>query len=175
MAHASLRLCALFLLGMTGCPPGEGAPPLSPQAQGVTVATSEPPAGARLIGPIFGRDGVDCDILSSTGSEARATAALKEEAARRGINFVKLTRVDKPYSGHDCVHKAYTLRGLGYALASAPPPLPGPSLPASCNPPCGAGYACHAGACEAQCEPVCQPGEYCRADRVCIPLPPGQP
>ncbi|MEO8904930.1 MAG: hypothetical protein ABI488_21065 [Polyangiaceae bacterium] len=173
--------------------------PLSPAGQGVRVDSGEPPTGAHLVGPVTATHGSGCGIANERGTEAGATAALREAAARRGITFVKLTKTTKPYAGHDCFHQEYTLEGLGYridgiekaaplapilapsvASASAPgvapsaavPAAPASAAPAECAPPCSPGYACHASVCEAECNPLCAADQTCRADRVCVPRAP---
>jgi hypothetical protein len=163
----------LLLVCVAGCADEAAIRPLSPQAQQVRVESFEPPAGARLAGPIRASDGEGCGIGGTRGSLANATAALKEEAARRGLGFVKLTHVTKPYSGRDCYHVDYVLEGLGYYLGSAPTPAVSapPSTPAECSPACSPGYVCSAGACVAQCNPACSAEQLCRADRVCVPAP----
>jgi hypothetical protein len=111
-------------------------------------------------------------------------AALRTAALARGIDFVKVTAVTKPYSDHVCVHKRYRIDGVGYALtppvnpappapATAPAPVdaPAPANARTCTPACAAGYVCRAGSCEAECDPACDRSQYCRFDRVCAPLP----
>jgi hypothetical protein len=103
---------------------------------------------------------------------------LKEAAAARGANFVKVTKVTEPYSGHDCVHREFKMEGSSYRLAGTPVAKPAPlakpapsTAPATldCTPPCSPGYACEASVCRALCNPACTPDQVCRADRVCVP------
>jgi hypothetical protein len=163
----------LLLIGAAGCADEPALRPVSPRAQLVRVENFDPPAGARLAGPIRASDGEGCGIGGTRGSLANATAALKEAAARRGLGFVKLTQVTKPYSGRDCYHVDYRLVGLGYYVDSAPAPAvsAAPSPPSECSPSCSPGYACSAGVCAAQCEPACSAEQVCRTDRVCVAAP----
>jgi len=163
----------LLLVGVAGCQAEPPLRPVSPQAERVRVESFEPPAGARLAGPIQASDGEGCGIGGTPGSLANATAALKEAAARRGLGFVKLTHVTKPYSGRDCYHVDYVLEGLAYYLDSAPPPAAPAALSTSveCSPPCSPGYMCSSGVCVAQCNPACSAEQLCRTDRVCVPAP----
>ena len=167
---------------------------VSAQAQRVRVESFDPPVGARLAGPIRAVDGEGCGIGGTRGSLANATAALKEEAARWGVGFVKLTHVTKPYSGHDCYHQSYELEGLAYFLDGSPPstvaegapstpvvtapPAVGssstpsaPPAPSECSPPCSPGYACKASVCVPECNPACSAAQICRSDRVCVSAP----
>ena len=170
---SKLLLSVLTVLSAAGCSPEPPLVALSPQAQQVRVENASPPAGAVLIGPLKATDGSGCGIGGDRGSLERATATLKEAATRQGVNFVKLLKVTKPYSGHDCYHLEFTLEGLGFRLGgSAAPVASTPPAAAPCVPPCSPGYACEAGVCQALCTPACASGQTCRADRVCVPAGP---
>ena len=106
---------------------------------------------------------------------------LKESAVQRGANFVKITKVTEPYSGHDCYHREFKIEGLSYRVGDAPIAVaapaaiadaaPAPIADAStavCTPTCAPGYACEAGVCRPMCDPACSTGQVCRADRVCV-------
>jgi hypothetical protein len=172
----------LLVASSSACHDEPPVRPVSAWAAGVRVEKAEPPAGARLVAEVEGVDGTGCGILGDRGSLENATTAIKEAAARKGATYVKLTQETKPYSGRDCVHLTYELRGLAYALGAEPAPLVAPVVatvappvagdpPAAsaCTPPCSPGYACNsAGVCVAECNPACARGEVCRADRVCV-------
>jgi hypothetical protein len=169
--------------------------PVSARAQAVHVEEGDPPAGAQLVGPIEGTDGSGCAFDDARGTLRNATTALKEAAVRSGADFVKVTKVTKPYSGHECYHQEFKLEGLAYRVHPAPaaPLQPAPPAPAiavaapaiaaapaadsaspqaaACTPPCSPGYACEAGVCRALCNPACGAQQTCRADRVCVPAP----
>jgi hypothetical protein len=189
--HGWLRWFGSLAFALVACGPSAGPGPGAPHAtvRGVRVETSDPPVGARLVGPIEGSDGPDCAVFDSRGTEDGALADLQKAAARLGVDFVKVTAVTKPFSDHICVHKRYRIQGIGYALAT-PRPAPAPTAPAppvapaatapiptapppeaTCTPTCSTGYVCRAGTCEPECEPACGPTQYCRFDRVCAPLP----
>ena len=183
-----MKLIALLLLAaaLSACHDEPPVRPVSALAAGVRVEKEEPPAGARLVGEVEGADGEGCGIGGDRGSLQNATTALKEAAARKGATYVKLTEETKPYSGRDCVHLQYKLRGLAYALdgsaapgaapvatAVASPAATAPPALTACTPPCSPGYACNAaGVCVAECNPPCAAGQQCRADRVCVPATP---
>jgi hypothetical protein len=167
--HVKVIGFALLVVGLVACHDEPPLRPVSAWAQRVRVENGDPPAGARLLGEIKATDGQGCGIGGDRGSLGNATGALKEAAARRGANFIKLTQVTKPYAGHDCYHQEFTLYGLAYAVGDVPP-LEAAST--ACAPPCSPGYACSSsGVCLAQCNPACAPQEICRADRVCVPSP----
>jgi hypothetical protein len=177
-------------MALAGCLNNASVPPLSPAAQGIQVSSTDPPAGAHLIGPISATHGNGCGIANQRGTEAGATAALREAAARQGATFVKIIKTVTPHPGHDCFHQEFTLEGLAYRVGeSNPVPVPAPPVasvsalapsaspapaaasgaaPSACAPPCSPGYACHAGVCEAECNPPCAADQTCRADRVCV-------
>ena len=164
MVHGWQRWFGSLALLLLGCSRPNGPEAFSASVNGLRVETSDPPLGARLVGPIRGGDGPDCAPLERRGTEQGALADLRKDADKRGIDFVKVTAIVKPYSDHTCVHKRYQIDGVGYAVSARP------AAPA-CAPACAAGYACRAGACEAKCDPACGPAQFCRFDRVCAPLP----
>jgi hypothetical protein len=143
----------------------------------VRVEDGDPPAGATALGAIAVTDGQGCSFSGDRGTLEGATALLKESAVQRGANFVKVTKVTEPYSGHDCYHREFKLEGLSYRLAGAPIVVPPAAATATatpaavCDPICSPGYACEAGVCRALCNPACAGGQICRVDRVCVPAP----
>jgi len=179
-------------VSISACNGVAGVPPSSPQAQQVRVEESDPPAGATALGELKVTHGQGCSFTGDRGTREGATALLREAAIQRGANFVKVTKVVEPYSGHDCYHREFVMEGLGYRLAGTPqvvppvapaatvvaPAAPSPTAASSsastldCTPPCSPGYACEAGVCRALCNPACSAGQVCRADRVCVPASP---
>ncbi len=162
------------LLILVACNGVAAVRPLSPQAQLVRVEDSDPPPGATPLGAIEVTDGQGCSFTGDRGTRAGATALLRESAVRRGANFIKITKVTEPYSGHDCYHREFKMEGLGYRLAGTPIVVTPSAVPAQapaavCTPICSPGYACEAGVCRALCNPACGTGQICRVDRVCVP------
>jgi hypothetical protein len=167
-------LTGALLLTFIACNGVAAAPPLSPQAQSVRVEERDPPADATPLGPIQVTHGQGCSFSGDSGTLEGATALLKQAALQRGANYVKVTQVTEPYSGHDCYHREFKLAGLSYRLAGTPiavAPSAAPTAPpaAVCNPICSPGYACEAGVCRPLCNPACGEGQICRIDRVCAP------
>ncbi|HYP78136.1 MAG TPA: hypothetical protein VER12_19320 [Polyangiaceae bacterium] len=177
---AWISICALSACNGTAV-----VPAISPGAQQVQVEDHEPPAGATALGEIKVTHGKGCSFSGDSGTREGATALLREAAAQRGANFVQVTQVVEPYSGHDCVHREFTISGLSYRLANTPSTAstasaastpaavpaaapPAPLSPHECMPPCSPGYGCEAGVCRALCNPACGPDQTCRADRVCV-------
>jgi len=173
-------IASTALLTLTACNGVAAVRPLSPQAQQVRVEDRDPPADATALGAIAVTDGQGCSFSGDRGTLEGATALLKESAVQRGANFVKVTKVTEPYSGHDCYHREFKIEGLSYRLAGAPVVVPAavpsavsPAAPAAvCDPICSPGYACEAGVCRALCNPACTVGQVCRVDRVCVPASP---
>jgi hypothetical protein len=184
----ALFVSTVSLAALAACNGVAAVQPVSPQAQQVRVEESDPPAGATPLGELEVTHGQGCSFTGDQGTREGATALLREAAAQRGANFVKVTQVIEPYSGHDCVHREFKMQGLSYRLAgtsavapgvaaaAAPAPLSAPvvavgtpAAPLACEPPCSPGYACEAGICRALCNPACGAGQVCRADRVCVP------
>ena len=177
-------LASAALLTLAACNGVAAVPPLSPIAQQVRVENSDPPADATPLGEIQVTHGQGCSFSGDRGTLEGATALLKEAAIQRGANFVKLTKVTEPYSGHDCTHREFKLSGQSYRLAGTPtvaPPASPPVVPAAalatkatdpgCAPICSPGYECEAGVCRPQCNPACGEGQVCRNDRICVPAP----
>ena len=169
-------LVGAVLLTFIACNGVAATPPVSPQAQSVRVEDRDPPADATPLGAIEVTHGQGCSFSGDRGTLEGATALLREAARQRGANYVKVTQVTEPYSGHDCYHREFKLAGLGYRLAGTPIAV-APSATAAataapaavCNPICSPGYACEAGVCRPLCNPACGEGQVCRIDRVCVP------
>lgn len=186
-------LIVVPLLSLTSCNGVAAVPPLGPQSQQVRVEDRDPPPGATPLGPVYATHGQGCSFSGDQGTREGATALLKQRAAERGANFVKVTKVTEPYSGHDCVHREFKMEGQSFRLAGtavvvphaaasasaapaavAPTAVPviasaAPAATLECTPPCSPGYACEAGVCKALCNPACAPNQVCRTDRVCVP------
>lgn len=139
--------------------------PLSPEARAVRLEAVDPPSGATPLGAIEASDGNGCGLRGSPGSLENAKGRLRETAARRGANYVKLIRIQEPYTEHECYHVAFKLEGLSFrlpgaattpsaprrdaapgSLATAPCVQPAPvvaavsSTPTACVPDCAPGY-----------------------------------
>lgn len=180
------RVALYALVSLSACNGVATVKPTSPQAAQVRVEESDPPAGATPLGELKVTHGEGCSFTGDRGTREGATALLREAAMQRGANFVKVTKVVEPHSGHDCYHREFVMEGLGFRLAGAPNVVPSaapaaapfpaaaatPAATLDCTPPCSPGYACEAGVCRALCNPACGAGQVCRADRVCVPATP---
>src|SRR3954471_2088813 len=98
MVHGWQHWFGSLGLLLLACSPPARPVVMSPTTGSLRVETSDPPAGARLVGPIEGSDGPDCAPLERRGTEEAALAALRLSADRRGIDFVKVTAVTQPHS-----------------------------------------------------------------------------
>jgi len=174
-------LVGATLLSLTSCNGVAAVPPLSPQSQQVRVEDRDPPAGATLLGPVQATHGQGCSFTGDQGTREGATALLKEAAVAQGANFVKVTKVTEPYSGHDCVHREFKMEGLSYRLAGTPiiapasstapaPPVATTAATAAVAvaPPVAPGTPAAATA-AVECTPPCSPGYACDAG-VCKAL-----
>jgi len=197
LAHAFFIsvVSVVSLASLGACNGVATVPPISPRAQQIRVEESDPPSGATPLGELKVTHGQGCSFTGDQGTREGATALLREAAAQRGANFVKVTRVIEPYSGHDCVHREFQMEGLSYRLAGTPavaataaPAVasvsPANSAPALASAPTAA-TATTAAAAPATgvapavaltpaptplgCEPPCSPGYACEAG-VCRAL-----
>ncbi len=131
----SRLLVSSALLLLVACNGVAAVRPVSPQAELVRVEDGDPPDGATPLGTIEVTDGQGCSFTGDRGTLAGATALLKESAAHRGANFVKITKVTEPYSGHDCYHREFKLEGLSYRLAAGPIVIPSSAPAPDCTGP----------------------------------------
>lgn len=166
MPTVRITSIALALAFATACGGTAPTPATSPQARAVEVGKSDPPAGATELGVIEVEHGDGCGMYGTKGTLEGAIALLKEEAVRRGANYVELLTLTEPHAEHGCYVQAYKARGMAYRLTgdSASPPAPSK---ATCDPPCSPGYKCSHAKCVAQCNPPCEAPETCQADRTC--------
>lgn len=175
---------AFVATAITACQ--AATPAVSPEGLAVQVSDRPAPFSARPLGPVTATSGRGCGISGEQGSREKATALLREEVASEGGDYVQITSVVTPHVENGCYANQFVLRGLAWRVApgplSVPVESPAPALaesapPAaapSCEPPCGAGYACVESTCRAVCSPPCGPTETCAEDRVCRPAPPAQ-
>lgn len=136
------------------------------------VAKSDPPAGAREIGPIVAEDGDGCDAFDpQTGTYSHALVKLRNRAAARGGNYVEIMTMEEPHQETQrCYDNRFVIRGMLYDVpGSSADAVDSAADPNACDPPCSPGFTCDEGACEPVCNPACSSGQVCRADRTCGP------
>jgi hypothetical protein len=171
---------ALLILGACGAK--ANVPPMSPQAQTVEVKKADAPPGATLIGPIEASHGSGCGIYGRQGTFEGAMNALREEAAKKGADYVALITATEPHSERGCFDQEFKLRGLAStsaapATASTTPPSPAPvgasPVAATVTAPGAAPVpaapkptpACTPGTTQACVGPgACQGGQFCLPD-----------
>jgi hypothetical protein len=172
------------VVSLAGCNGLAKVQPISPQAQQVRVEESDPPSGATPLGELKVTHGQGCSFTGDQGTREGATALLREAAAQRGANFVKVTQVVEPYSGHDCVHREYKMEGLSYRLAGTPGVAPVAAVAAPISPASASTAASMSASAPSTptpvtaatpavgvstpaaplgCEPPCSPGYACEA------------
>lgn len=159
-------------MGLASC--AEATPvAVSPEAQQITIGKSDPPAGAREVGPVEATHGHGCGGFGARGSYESALAELRNKTAEMGGNYVQIMTMTEPHSEHGCFDQRFIIRGVVFRVQGAPAELPvAKASPDACTPPCSPGYACQAGTCVAQCNPACGPSQVCRQDRTCGPASP---
>jgi hypothetical protein len=118
-------LLALAAAGLPGCN-GEYLPvALTPGGQMVQVSADDPPEGCTEIGPVEGSHGTQCNAFGRSGTRDGAVNVLRNAAASRGADYVRIDREIPPDPPRDnCLFK---LRGTGYRCCPpgeecAPPP-----------------------------------------------------
>jgi hypothetical protein len=157
---------------LSACGAVADLPPTSPHAREVEVGKSDPPPGSVEIGPIEASHGDGCGTFATTGTLEGAMILLRNEAVRRGANYVTLLSTGQ----ERCLE--LTVRGIAYripdgGLPSVARPTGGASSDtAACDPPCSPGYRCVTQQCVALCNPACGAGQICRQDRTCSSAPP---
>jgi hypothetical protein len=117
-AGLSLRLVALTFFAHVGCGGAAPTPAISDQVAQVDVRLSLPPPGARSIGAIEAVHGRGCGSYGRAGTMEGALANLKTEAARRGANYVHVTRSIPPHLSGVCFDQRFQLAGIAYVIGS---------------------------------------------------------
>lgn len=167
-----LAFLLVMVVAAAGC--AEAAPvSLTPAAQQVEARKSDPPPGAREIGPVEVTHGSGCGGFGEKGAYESALALLRNTAAEKNANYVQILSLTEPHTEGKCFDNRFVIRGMaflvsGAAVASNAPPAISAD---GCSPPCSPGYACEASQCTALCNPPCSPGYACANDRTCKPAP----
>jgi hypothetical protein len=160
---------------LSACSGVADLPVAAPHAREVEISKSDPPPGSVEIGPIEATHGSDCGAFTTTvttGTLEGAMLLLRNEAVRRGANYVTLLSAGREHC------QDLTVRGIAYQIPSgdmrpvARPTESAPSDVSACAPPCSPGYRCVTQQCVAICNPACGAGQVCRQDRTCSALPP---
>ena len=112
---------SVFSLGCGGGPTMAARVTATPQAQRVRVGTGDPPAASREIGPIeISHGGCTPRRPTLRGRYASAYAMLRNEAVRRGADYVKILTVTEPIDiGAECRLRAFSIRGIAYRLPAS--------------------------------------------------------
>jgi hypothetical protein len=170
------------LVTLVGCGVPAAVTPLSDNASHVQIAKSDPPAGATLVAPIEVEHGSGCGGFGRKGTLEGVMNEAREEAARKGADYVEIMTLIEPHSENGCFDQTFKIKGMAFKLgASNKKVANAPAAPASqpvgandgCNPICSPGFACVSGACVPQCNPACTPGQKCGQDRTCVAAPEG--
>jgi hypothetical protein len=144
---------------------GASAPP--PAAlnaeEAIIEISAAAPAGAAPLGALEASDGQGCGVFGQDGTRARVDAALRKAAAKRGANYVQVTKEEAPHMTRACFDHLFRVQALAFRVEGKPRPK------RRCEPLCSPGYACEDGVCSALCNPACSPDQTCRTDRTCGP------
>ncbi len=103
---------------MNGAP--SAPPPLSPAAQSVQVLKSDPPRSCRDLGPLEAVHGSGCGGFGSQGTYEGAYNELRNMAAARGANYVRMDSQFGPHSENGCFDDRFVIRGVAFACGAAP-------------------------------------------------------
>lgn len=113
-----------FLLIITGCatvPPMQ----LTPGAENVYVAKSDPGDNYEMIGPVSGFDGKGCGGFGYMGSYERATTNLRNRTYNMGGNYAQIISLTEPHLRGDCFDNEYVIRATAFKkVRNQPSPIP---------------------------------------------------
>lgn len=169
-------LVILAVLSLFACGVRLPAEPTTPEGLAVDIGEDDAPRGLYEIGPIEVQHGRGCGMYGRRGTYEGAYALLRNEAARMGATYVKITEQIGPHGVEGCFVNGFVIRGILYGGVSEPQTIivqatSGGELTDGCTPPCSPGYTCEANQCIAVCNPICSPGYVCAQDRTCRPAP----
>ena len=103
---------------MAGCATVAPQPVLSPAMEAVDLRLSEPPPGARLIGPVEASHGSGCGSFGEVGTEQGALENLKLAAFTRGANYVEVKERTPPHTTEFCFDQHYRISGVAYQIGA---------------------------------------------------------
>jgi hypothetical protein len=113
---------ALLSITMFAC--GGAAPPvkLSAAAKSVRVKKADPPSNCQEIGPVTATHGDGCGNFGKKGDYEGAYALLKNSAAAKGANYVRLDKMQEPYTDGKCSVNEFILQGVAFDCPAPPAP-----------------------------------------------------
>lgn len=98
---------------------------LSPGANVVKVAKSDPTDNYTEIGPVSGLHGNGCGGFGRMGSYEGAVTDLKNRAYSMGADYVQIMTISEPHAAPGCFVNTYKISGTAYKqIRSMPSPLP---------------------------------------------------
>lgn len=116
-AGLGLGVLAVALLACGGA---TRIPPLTAKGKAVVVSPKLEPEGCKEIGPIQAEHGSGCEPLGLEGAREGAEATLRNLAAEKGANYVRLTEEQRPHESPGCRTRTWILKGVAYACAQPP-------------------------------------------------------
>ena len=118
---AVLLSLILLVVGCASAPHME----LTPGANSVLVAKSDPGDNYEIVGPVSGLDGEGCGAFGYKGSYERATTSLRNRTYDMGGNYAQIISLTEPHLSGDCFDNKYVIRATVYKkVRSQPSPTP---------------------------------------------------
>lgn len=115
-ASFALSVVAVALLACGGA---VRIPALTAKGKQVTVSPNQQAEACKEIGPMKAEHGSGCEPLGLEGAREGAEAELRNKAAEKGANYVRLTEEQRPHESPGCRTRTWTLTGIAYACPAA--------------------------------------------------------
>jgi hypothetical protein len=97
---------------------------LSPGANKVLVAKSDPGDNYEILGPVSGVDGQGCGGFGYMGSYERATTGLRNRTHTMGGDYAQLISITEPTLRGDCFDNQYIISATAYKkVRNKPSPI----------------------------------------------------
>lgn len=122
MKTKNAYLLSLFLI-ISGC----ATPPiqLTPGADKVQVAKSDPGDNYEIVGPVSGSDGKGCGGYGYLGTYERATTDLRNRTYDMGGDYAQIISLTEPHLRGGCFDNEFAIRATAYKkIRNQPSPIP---------------------------------------------------
>ena len=123
MPRKLLIIVVLAVVAVSGC--ARKPIRLSPGANVVKVAKSDPTDNFTEVGPVSGFHGNGCGGFGRLGSYEGAVTDLKNKAHSMGADYVQIMTISEPHAAPGCFVNTYKISGTAYKQTRpTPSPLP---------------------------------------------------